>query len=154
MASIATQLSTLMRRFKIERSERRFEISVPVRLIAIDAGGDSLEQDVKTVDVSRNGALLTALLTGVHSKLRIGSSITLARGNKRAQFLVAWMGRADGSKPAQIGVTAVDPATSFWNDVIENRSAAEISAEQDATGMLPNLISKPGLASKAAGASS
>jgi methyl-accepting chemotaxis protein len=154
MASIATQLSTLMRRFKIERSERRFEIAVPVRLIAIDASGDSLEQDVKTVDVSRNGALLTALLTGVHSKLRIGSSITLARGNKRAQFLVAWVGRADGSKPAQIGVTAVDPATSFWNDVIENRSAAEISAEQNATGMLPNLISKPGSASKAAGASS
>jgi methyl-accepting chemotaxis protein len=152
MASIATQLSTLMRRFKIERSERRFEISVPVRLTAIDASGHAHEQEVKTIDVSRKGALLTALLTGIQGELRVGSSITLARGNKRAQFLVAWVGKADGSKPAQIGVTAVDSTTSFWNDVMENHSSAQVGAEQNPRGQLPGLISHPRSVSKAAGA--
>jgi methyl-accepting chemotaxis protein len=151
LASVAAQLSTLMRRFKIERSERRFDVSMPVRLIAMDAKGHSVEQEVKTINVSRNGALLTALLTGISGKLRVGSSVTLVRGNKRAQFLVAWAGGVNGS---QIGVTAADPATSFWNDVIEDHPSTDASAGQNSAGVMPSLISKPRSVSKAAGAPS
>ena len=151
LASVAAQLSTLMRRFKIERSERRFDVSMPVRLIAMDAKGHSVEQEVKTINVSRNGALLTALLTGISGKLRVGSSVILVRGNKRAQFLIAWAGGVNGS---QIGVTAADPATSFWNDVIEDHPSTDASAGQNSAGVMPSLISKPRSVSKAAGAPS
>ena len=154
MASIAAQLSTLMRRFKIERSERRFDISVPVKLIAVDAGGHPVEQEVKTTNVSRNGALLTALLTGIRGEFRIGSTVTLVRGNKRAQFLVARVRGANALQPNQIGVTAADPATSFWNDVIEQLSSASLNTGENSTLVLPGPAPKPHSLSKAAGAPS
>lgn len=126
LASIASQLSILTRQFKIERTERRLDISLPVRLAAIDASGHSLEQEVTTINVSRTGALLT----DVHGKLRLGSEVSLARSHKREQFLIAWVGESNTSRSAQIGVTALDPATSFWNDVIGSQSQAEASAEK------------------------
>lgn len=43
LAAIAAHLSSLMGQFKIERAERRVDISLPVRLVGSDASGDPLE---------------------------------------------------------------------------------------------------------------
>jgi len=115
LTSIAAQLSTLMRQFKIERVDRRFPISVPVRLTATDLNGQALDLEVTTVDVSQRGAHLQ----GIHAKLRIGNQVTLARSGRLEPFLIAWVGEAGTPRAGQIGVTAADPASSFWNDVVD-----------------------------------
>src|SRR5579863_3424657 len=61
LTSIAAQLSALMRQFKIERGDRRLEISLPVRFNGMDLNGNTLDQEISTINVSRHGALLTGL---------------------------------------------------------------------------------------------
>ena len=132
LASIATELSSLMRQFKIERRDRRIDISLPVRLRGIDVDGHPVDQEVTTMNVSRKGALLI----GIRGKLRAGDEISLGRLNQLEQFLISWVGEENSPKAGQIGVSAADPASSFWNDVIEENSqdqaagAGEDSSEQ------------------------
>jgi methyl-accepting chemotaxis protein len=121
LTSVATQLSALMRQFKIERAEARIALSLPVRLTAIDLDGRPLNQEVVTTNVSRKGALLT----GIRGKLRLGGHVSLARLNKMDKFLIVWVGEESTSGTGQIGVSALDPATSFWHDVFEGQSQSE-----------------------------
>ena len=123
LAAIASELTVLMRQFKIERHDRRMEISLPVTLNATDVNGDPLNEQVMTINVSRAGALLT----GIQGALRPGTQVSLSRLHKREEFTVAWIGKADTPKAGQIGVAGVDPATSFWNDVIGTESPAQSS---------------------------
>jgi len=127
LAAIASELTVLMRQFKIERHDRRMEISLPVTLNATDVNGDPLNEQVMTINVSRAGALLT----GIQGALRPGTQVSLSRLHKREEFAVAWVGKADTLKAGQIGVAAVDPATSFWNDVIGTESPAQSSAAEN-----------------------
>jgi len=127
MATIAARLSTLMRQFKIERADARYELSLPVVLAGIDAEGQSFEQRVTTVNVSRTGALLA----GIHGRLRRDSQISLARSGKSEPFLIAWIGESNTPRASQIGVIAVDPATSFWSDVLDPYSPAEAAAKKN-----------------------
>jgi methyl-accepting chemotaxis protein len=123
LASIAKQISTLMRQFKIERGDRRVEISLPVILTATDISDKPLQQQVRTVDISRAGAHLA----GIRGRLRPGDKVSLACGNRAEQFQIAWVGKENTSTADQIGVSAVDPATTFWNQVNEIRSQSAIS---------------------------
>ncbi len=134
LASIATELSRLMRQFKIERRYPRIDISLPVTLTGIDVNGHPLEQEVMTVNVSRNGALLR----GIRGKLRTGDQVSLGRLDKVERFLISWVGEDDTPKAGQIGVSAADPATSFWNDVVEEHSPAGLAgAEGDDSEKTP-----------------
>jgi methyl-accepting chemotaxis protein len=128
LTSIATQLGTLMRQFKIERSDKRFRAALTVKLKARDIHGRPLEQEVTTTDISRRGALLK----GVRGKLHSESQVTLSRSNKVEKFLIAWVGKENGPRAGQIGVQAADPASSFWSDALEGLSDAELlGAEGD-----------------------
>ncbi|MGA3195589.1 MAG: methyl-accepting chemotaxis protein, partial [Terriglobales bacterium] len=100
LASIATQLSGLMRQFKIERSERRIDVSVPVRLTTTDLDGQPIDQQVMTMNVSLRGARLT----GVRAKLRVGGEVSLARQNKVEQFLIAAIGEENSATTGQLSV--------------------------------------------------
>jgi methyl-accepting chemotaxis protein len=120
LAAIAGQLSSLMKQFKIERGDRRIDASLPVTLTAVDAHGHPSEQEVMTVNVSRQGALLR----GIQGKFQLGDQVSLARLHKQDQFIVAWVGEEDTSRARHIGVSAVDAASSFWSDVVETRSPA------------------------------
>jgi len=134
LASIAAELSSLMRQFKIERRDKRIDVSLPVNLIAIDVDGHPVDQEVTTMNVSRKGALLR----GMGSKLRAGGEVSLSRLNKLEQFLISWVGEENSPKAGQIGVSAADPATSFWNDVVEKHSQDETaSAEEEDSEKLP-----------------
>jgi methyl-accepting chemotaxis protein len=124
LTSIATQLGSLMKQFKIERTDRRFKMALPVKLKAIDVKGFPVEQEVITLDVSRQGAHLK----GIRGKLQMGSQVSLARLDMVEQFEVAWVGAENTERAGQIGVTAVDLATSFWNDVLEMHPEAELAA--------------------------
>jgi len=126
LASIANQISVLLRQFKIERSDPRIELSLPVRLTAQDIDGSPLEQEVTTLNVSRQGALLR----GIRGRLRMGGHVSLARSNKVEQFLIAWVGQENTPGAGQLGVSAVDPASSFWSDVLETLSPSELAEGQ------------------------
>ena len=67
-------------------------------------------------------------MKGFHGILREGDKISLARLQKKEPFLVAWVGGKD--KPAgQIGVSAIDSNSSFWDDVLEGREASALDAD-------------------------
>jgi hypothetical protein len=127
LASIATQMSSLMRQFKIERIDPRFDVSLPVRLTATDVDGHPLDQKVMAINVSQKGAQLT----GIRAKLRMGSHVSLSRSQKREQFLIIWLGDDNTPRAGEIGLSAVDPACSFWNDVLEPQSQDNRTGTQE-----------------------
>lgn len=101
-----------------KRRDPRIDLALPVLLAGTDVRGRPLDQRVITINISRRGALLD----GVHGQLGQGAIVSLARGRKQEQFRVAWVGADDTAAAGQIGVAAVDPNTSFWNEVLEATS--------------------------------
>ena len=126
LVSIATHLTALMQQFKIERQAPRIEISLPVRISAMGSDGNLFDQELMTINVSRTGALLT----GARQNLRLGSEVTLVRSNKRELFLIAWIGKENSPQERQIGVSAVNPQSSFWSDVTETQSPDDEGDEE------------------------
>jgi len=124
LSSIAAQLGDLMRLFKIERSDRRYNLAVPVKLKATDANGRALEQEVVTIDVSKRGAHLKC----IRSQLRSGSQVSLTRQNKVEHIQIAWVGGEITERRGQIGVSSVDLDSSFWNDLLEAHSEVPLAA--------------------------
>jgi hypothetical protein len=97
------------------RRDPRMTLALPVLLTGTDVNGRPLDQRVITVNISRRGALLD----GVHGRLEQGSVLSLARLHKQEQFRVAWVGEDGTSAEGQVGVEAVDPHSSFWDEVLE-----------------------------------
>jgi len=108
-------LDDLRRQRLGKRSEARMDIALPVLLTGTDVSGRPLDQRVMTVNISRRGAMLE----GIHGLLEPGDTISLARLHKKERFRVTWVGEEDTPAEGQIGVAAVDPKTSFWNEVLE-----------------------------------
>jgi len=98
-----------------KRRDPRIDLALPVLLSGADVSGRPLDQRVMTINISRRGALLD----GVHGRLGQGDKVSLARLHKTEQFRVAWVGGEDTPAAGQIGVAAVDPNTSFWDEVLE-----------------------------------
>jgi hypothetical protein len=44
------------------------------------------------------------------------------------QFQIAWVGAENTERHGQIGVAAIDPASSFWNDLLEMRPEVPLAA--------------------------
>jgi methyl-accepting chemotaxis protein len=132
LASIASELSRLMRQFKIERRDPRIEVALPVKLTATDVHGHRLEHEVTTINISQKGALLA----GIRSQLRQGDSVTLSRLNRREEYLISWVGPEKTSKAGQIGLSAADPASSFWNDAIEMYGTRETGNTEVESGAM------------------
>jgi hypothetical protein len=102
----------------------RYTMAVPVKLKATDVNGVVLEQEVVTIDVSKRGALLK----GIRGALRTGDRVSLARQNKVEQFQIAWVGAENTERRGQNGIAAVDPASSFWSDVLETQPEVPLAA--------------------------
>ena len=96
------------------RRDSRIDIALPVLLAGTDISGRPLDQRVMTVNISRRGAQLD----GIHGMLGQGDTVTLSRLKKKEQFRVAWVGGEGTPAAGQIGVSAVDPNTSFWDEVL------------------------------------
>ena len=107
-----------------KRRDPRIDLALPVLLTGTDVSGRPLDQRVMTVNISRRGALLD----GIHGMLGPGDKISLARLHKKEQFRVAWVGGRDTPAAGQIGVAAVDPNTSFWDEVLEATAQSGLEA--------------------------
>ncbi|MFZ1011381.1 MAG: methyl-accepting chemotaxis protein [Candidatus Sulfotelmatobacter sp.] len=121
LATIASQLGGLMAQFKIERVEPRIDAMFPVRLVATGPAGNSFDEEVMTVNISRQGALLK----GVRGELRLGDAVILARSNKEEQFSVVWVQKENDGSTRQLGVAAVDSNSSFWDDALRELSGSQ-----------------------------
>ncbi|MFZ0796577.1 MAG: hypothetical protein WAM98_02230 [Terriglobales bacterium] len=97
------------------RRDPRIDLALPVLLTGTDTSGRPLDQRVMTVNISRCGALLE----GTRGILRVGDIVFLARLDKKEQFRVVSVGSDHSPSAGQVGVTAVDPNTSFWSEVLE-----------------------------------
>ncbi len=115
-----------MRKFKIERQDARIDVSLPVTITAVDINGQALEQEVRTINVSRRGALLR----GIQGRIPLGAHVSIARSHKVEKFLAVWIGQENTAGAGQIGVSALNPTTAFWNDVIEARTE-QAKAEEE-----------------------
>jgi methyl-accepting chemotaxis protein len=124
LSSIAAQLGQLMQQFKIERSDPRYKIVLPLKLKVTDANGQVHEHEVKTVDISKGGAHLK----DIRGEFQVGNQVSLARLNKVEKFRIAWVGGASTERRGQIGVCSVDPASSFWSDVLETQAEVPLAA--------------------------
>jgi methyl-accepting chemotaxis protein len=120
LSEVAKLLSGLMSQFKIKRCDTRHEATMPVMLTMTDSKGHPLEQEVKTIDISRHGVLVE----GFHGTVRKGKMVFLTRKNKKQEFRVAWAGPKGTPKEGQIGLSAVNPASSIWDDVLDRRTGA------------------------------
>ncbi len=135
LSNIATELSQLMVQFKIERREKRIEVALTVRLIATDP---PIDQNVATINISGRGALLK----GMRGQLQVGDKVSLVRGNRQEEFLVAWAGEANTVDAGEIGLTAINPENLFWDDVLRSQSEKANDSE---------IVSKPKTRGHAAG---
>ncbi len=106
------------------RRDPRIELALPVLLSGVDVSGRPLDQRVMTVNISRRGALLE----GIHGVLKLGDKISLARLHKKEEFRVVRVGEDDTPTAGQVGVAAVDPNTSFWNEVLEATAQSGLEA--------------------------
>ena len=98
-----------------KRRDPRFTVSMPVLLTGTDESGRPLDQRVTTVNISRRGAMLE----GIYGRLRPGDLVHMARRDKKEEFRVAWVGDVGTPDDGQIGVSAVDPNTTFWDRDLE-----------------------------------
>src|SRR5579862_489902 len=124
LASIAAELSGLMAQFRIERRDSRVRVAIPLRLTGTDATGHPFEQEVTTANVSHQGCLLK----GVHRNLERGARISIARSTKEEQFVVVWVGAENTSMAGQLGASAIDPRSRFWDDIIKQQTEAQLEA--------------------------
>ena len=121
LATVATQLARLIHQFKIERSEPRVDMTLPVRLKATGTAGVGLDQEVTTVNISRRGAHLK----GVRGRLLEGGQVSLARLGKVEQFTIMWTSERRNLPPGEIGVRSINSTSSFWDDALANAPAPE-----------------------------
>jgi methyl-accepting chemotaxis protein len=121
LARVAGKLSELMALFKIERRETREERQVQVRLLGKDAQGKLVDETAATINISRSGALLM----GVQGKLSMGDTFHLRRLNKDASFQIVWLG--SGAATGQVGLSAMEADSSFWDDVLEGADDAPLT---------------------------
>ena len=98
-----------------KRREPRTELSLPLLLTGTDVNGRPLNQRVTALNVSRHGALLQ----GIHGQLRAGDTVCLSRGTRKEQFRVAWVGAEGTPGAGQVGVKAIDPKTSLWDQALQ-----------------------------------
>ena len=107
-----------------KRRDPRIEIALPVLLTGVDVKGRPLDQRVMTVNISRRGALLE----GIHGMPSEGDEISLMRGQKKERFRVMRVMDDDSGAGARIGVAAIDPNSTFWDEALEAASQSGLEA--------------------------
>jgi hypothetical protein len=122
--SVEQFLSDLRAQRLGKRRDPRINLALRVLLSGTDVSGRPLDQRVMTINISRRGALME----GVHGMLKLGDEIFLSRVRKREQFRVAWVGAEGTPVEGQIGVAAVDPNSTFWDEVLEASASSGLEA--------------------------
>lgn len=93
------------------RQEKRMEMTLPVQVYGTSANGLPFFQCARTRNISSQGALLE----GIACELQPGIVIGVRCCDKEANFQVAWVRSADGSRKTQeVGIQSLTPANCIW----------------------------------------
>jgi hypothetical protein len=86
-----------------------------------------------TIDITPSGARLGALRT----QLQPGTTISLQRGPKKAQFRIEWIKQLAPNE-LQAGIEALEPQNNFWGVNL----ADDLDAKKDMATLM-SLLSRP-----------
>jgi hypothetical protein len=86
-----------------------------------------------TIDITPSGARLGALRT----QLQPGTTISLQRGPKKAQFRIEWIKQLAPNE-LQAGIEALEPQNNFWGVNL----ADDLDAKKDMETLM-SLLSRP-----------
>ena len=129
LATVSAELRGMMAQFRIERRDSRLAVSIPVHITTTDASGKKFDQEAITVNISRDGSLLK----GVQRRIERGTRISIVRPNKQEDFMVVWTGEEGSPMAGQVGVSAVDPCSKFWDDILKEHG------EEDHQSWVPDI---------------
>jgi hypothetical protein len=114
-----------------KRRETRVVVSIPVRVSAIDQGGNPFSQTAQTVDVSRTGARIS----GVRCLRAAGDMVTVECGTRSARFMAVWIGRPGTSEEGQFGVKTLEPEKCIFRiDTGDPRPDGYVRPEAESPG--------------------
>ena len=94
-----------------QRREPRTESRLPVRIFGTDAAGKMFSENVFTIDISREGAKLTA----VQAQIKVGEIIGISHGTNKSRFSVKWVGQPGTPRQGQVGVQNITPERNIWD---------------------------------------
>ncbi len=106
------------------RKEVRIAAVVPVRIYGMDADGKPFGINVATLNISRNGALLSR----VEVNLNIGDVIGLQKGVAKAKYRVKWLGKKGSANQGQAGLECMEPTRNVFG--VEDSAAVSDVREQ------------------------
>jgi hypothetical protein len=93
------------------RSEPRKQAEVPVRIFGTDSSGQVFSENVRTVDISRNGVALA----GVRAQLSVDEIVGITVGANRVHFRVKWIGKPGTPQARQVGLVNISPTKVPWD---------------------------------------
>jgi len=102
-----------------KRREPRLQAKLHVRIAGSDDSGRSILLMAQTRDVSRQGASLE----GIQSGLKVGQIVAITYKTNRARFRVTWAG--DGPRAGQIGVQSLETEKCIWDAIVFPPMAAD-----------------------------
>ena len=95
------------------RRQPRLKCVLPVRVVGTDSGGNPFDRLTCTLDISGSGARIS----GINTRLHLGTNLTVYYKRRRALFRVTWVGRPGNRTQDQVGVVTSDPNIHFWTEV-------------------------------------
>ena len=107
------------------RPETRVPVDLELRVWGMGADGRAFSQPARTRNVSAGGALLS----GIEHDLKIGDTIGVQRGEKKARCKVVWATNTQSIQKIQAGVQLLRKHECPWT--------AELPKAEDATSIFP-----------------
>jgi hypothetical protein len=91
------------------RREPRLEINFEVKVWGLDRNGKPFMQHARTLDITKQGARLIGI-----DCVKLGETIGIQNGERKARFKVVWIGRENTPKAGQIGVHSLEPEKNIF----------------------------------------
>jgi hypothetical protein len=107
------------------RPEKRVPVDLELRVWGMGEDGRVFSQPARTRNVSAGGALLS----GIEHRLKIGDTIGVQRGEKKARCKVVWATNTASMQKIQVGVQLLSKHECPWT--------AELPKAEDATSISP-----------------
>jgi hypothetical protein len=111
-----------------ERREQRTKASLPVTISGMDPGGRMFSEQVRTVDITPQGARLE----GITCALQKGATILVQHKNSKARFRVMWVGEPNGGQQRQIGIHCMEEGRYIWGVALERAMGDDFERAQPA----------------------
>lgn len=94
-----------------QRREPRKDLQISVRIFGTDILGKAFSENVSTLNISREGVLLT----GVQAELKAGEIIGLSYRAQKGRFGIKWVGQPNTPRAHQVGLVNLTTEKPIWD---------------------------------------